>query len=247
MRIWIAVAALGLSLAATAAAQAPSGLMARCVGAGDATSEQSVEACTALIKAGTAPPEEMATIYQSRAQAYSDLKRPDRALADANESLRLKPGDATVLFWRAGVLVDLGKDEQALADYAAALRADPANTEPLTRRGQIYLKAGALDPAVKEFEVLAARSTIDPPASALLARGLVQLKLGKPDAALAAFSLALKKEPRSPWEEATALYGSGIARRKKGDNSAGDAALARATALDKDVAGRFAKFGLSVN
>ena len=42
----------------------------------------------------------------------------------------------------------------------------------------------------------------------------------------------------------TPHYGSGLAHRAKGEASAGDAAIARATALDKDVSRRFEKFGL---
>lgn len=246
-RVLGASVGLGLSIVVSAAAQTPDQLMVRCLGNDNSTPEQSLQACTAVLKLGASAPQAPAQTYYDRARVHETMKRLDLALADIDQALKLAPADATMLFWRAELYVDLGKDDFALADYAEALRADPQLTEALTRRGQIYLKAGALDLAGKEFENLAARSTIDPPAAALLARGIVELKLGQPDAALAAFALALKLGPHSPWDEAIALYGSGLARRKKGEASAGDPAIARATALDKDVAGRFAKFGLNAH
>lgn len=236
---------LMLAVVVSAAAQTPDRLMVGCLGNDNSTPEQSLQSCTALLKLGASAPQAPAQTYYDRARVHETMKRLDLALADVDQALKLAPTDAAMLFWRAGLQVELGKDDLALTDYAAALRADPGLAEALARRGQIYLKAGALDLAGKEFEALAARSTIEPPAAALLTRGIVELKLGTPDAALAAFALALKREPRSRWEEATALYGSGLASRKKGDASAANAAIARATSLDKDVAGRFAKYGLN--
>ncbi len=246
-RVLGASVGLGLAIAVSAAAQTPDQLMMRCLGNDNSTPEQSLKACTAVLALGASAPQPPALTYYDRAQIHQNMKRLDLALADIDQALKLAPANAAMLFWRAGLHVELGKDDLALADYAEALRADPGLTECLARRGQIYLKAGALDLADREFTTLASRSTIDPPAAALLGRGIAQLKLGKPDAALAAFALALKSEPRSPWEEATALYGSGLARRAKGEASVGNAAVARATALDKDVAARFAKFGLNAN
>ena len=235
---------LGLAIVVSAAAQTPDQLMARCLGNDNSPPEQSLQACTAVLKLGASAPQAPAQTYYDRARVHETMKRLDLALADIDQALKLAPAEATILFWQARLYQDLGKDDLALAGYAEALRADPGLDECLSRRGQIYLKAGALDLADREFAALATRATIEAPTAALLSRGIAQLKLGKSDAALPAFALALKSEPRSPWEEATALYGSGLAHRAKGEASAGDAAIARATALDQDVSRRFEKFGL---
>jgi len=72
---------------------------------------------------------------------------------------------------------------------------------------------------------------------ALLAgRGLAHLTLGQWDDAIADYDTALKSDSRL----ATALYGRGLARAKKGDTAAGEADMAAAKALQSDVAATFA-------
>jgi len=63
---------------------------------------------------------EKANAYNGRCWAYAMLRRPDEALADCDESLRLVPDDPYTLDSRALVYWLLGKDDLARADLARA-------------------------------------------------------------------------------------------------------------------------------
>jgi len=78
-------------------------------------------------------------------------------------------------------------------------------------------------------------------AEAVGTRGLVLLKLGRLDEAIADYDAALKVYAKGP----TALYGRGVAKRKKGDVAGGDADIAAAKAIKPDVADWHAKWGVS--
>lgn len=49
---------------------------------------------------------------------------------------------------------------------------------------------------------------------------------------------------RSP-EMASALYGRGLARMKKGDHAAGEADIAAAKALKADIVAEFSRYGVN--
>jgi tetratricopeptide (TPR) repeat protein len=71
-------------------------------------------------------------------------------------------------------------------------------------------------------------------------RGLIYLKMGQFDSAIADYSSALRLEPKM----ASALYGRGLARLKKGDSAGGNADVTAAKNLEKAIVDDFAKYGL---
>ena len=71
-------------------------------------------------------------------------------------------------------------------------------------------------------------------------RGLVYLKLGDYDRAIADYDGALKIDPNY----ANSLYGRGIAKLKKGDNSGGNSDIESAKAIQPDIAEDFARYGV---
>jgi tetratricopeptide (TPR) repeat protein len=68
----------------------------------------------------------------------------------------------------------------------------------------------------------------------------VYLRLGRIDRAIADYDAALGLEPRDPY----ALYGRGIARRRRGDAARAGADIAAARAILPDVAEAFAQHGV---
>ena len=80
----------------------------------------------------------------ARAVANVDL---DRALADCNESVRLRPGSAGALDSRALVHLRLGQTENAIKDYDAALRINPKQAPSLYGRGIAKLRLGDVEGA----------------------------------------------------------------------------------------------------
>jgi len=71
-------------------------------------------------------------------------------------------------------------------------------------------------------------------------RGLIYLKLGDYDQAIASYDETLKLDPKY----ADSLYGRGIAKLRKGDTSDGNADIAPAKAIKPDVAEDFAGYGV---
>jgi tetratricopeptide (TPR) repeat protein len=77
--------------------------------------------------------------------------------------------------------------------------------------------------------------------SFLDSRGLVRVRMGQWDKAIADYDEALKLSPKIAWS----LYGRGIARRHKGLAAQGDADIAAAAAIDKELSDEAKKAGIS--
>jgi tetratricopeptide (TPR) repeat protein len=75
----------------------------------------------------------------------------------------------------------------------------------------------------------------------LESRGLVRLRLGDNDKAIADYDESLKLAPK----DAVSLYGRGVAKIRKQKTADGEADLARATALSSTVADEFKRHGIS--
>jgi tetratricopeptide (TPR) repeat protein len=71
-------------------------------------------------------------------------------------------------------------------------------------------------------------------------RGLVELRLGQYDKAIADYSAALQLSPKSAWS----LYGRGLARRHLND-AASKSDLDAAVAIDPTLPSRAQKLGIS--
>ncbi len=77
------------------------------------------------------------------------------ALADCDESLRLRPDAAVTLDSRGFVYLKLDRPEPAIADYDAALAQRPASASSLYGRGLAHLKQS--DKADGERDIEAAK------------------------------------------------------------------------------------------
>ena len=75
---------------------------------------------------------------------------------------------------------------------------------------------------------------------ALNSRGFTFLRLNQFDSAIADYSAALKLDPKL----ASALYGRGLAKQKKGDGAGGQVDMASANLLQTDIAEEFAGYGV---
>ncbi len=79
--------------------------------------------------------------------AHKNEGEYDRALADANKSMELAPGDAVALRGRGDIYVARGKKAQgdfdaAIADYTEAIRLDPRDATAYRHRGLAYEAKG---------------------------------------------------------------------------------------------------------
>jgi tetratricopeptide (TPR) repeat protein len=71
-------------------------------------------------------------------------------------------------------------------------------------------------------------------------RGLIYLKLGEWDSAIADYTSALRLDPKL----ASSLYGRGLAKLTRGDTSEGNAELAAAKKLEANIVEDFIRYGV---
>jgi tetratricopeptide (TPR) repeat protein len=126
----------GLLQASTATAQTYDQLKKWCYG--DATDDQTIQGCNAVIKAGRATPANIATAFGNRGLAYNNKKQYDRAIEDLDEAIRLNPSYTFAFNNRGGAYKDKGQDDRAIQDYDQAIRLDPLYTAAFTNRGLAY-------------------------------------------------------------------------------------------------------------
>lgn len=92
-----------------------------------------------------------ASAYNGRCWARALLNRDlDRALADCNTALKLRPGYGGYLDSRALVQLRLGNLDAALADYDAAVKANPRNAWSLYTRALAEQRAGKTEAAAAD-------------------------------------------------------------------------------------------------
>ena len=106
----------------------------------------------------------------------------------------------------------LGRRQEALRDYEAALAVEPRNASAHHNRGVVLEKLGRLEDAVEAFDT-AVDCGMPPDAEYHHARGTNARHRGDHATAVAAFSAALKLDPRHRTARANRAY----ARRKLGD------------------------------
>jgi tetratricopeptide (TPR) repeat protein len=156
-------------------------------------------------------------LAEAAEQALDDEK-PDRALACAEEAIRLAPRLTAALAARANALADLGRLDEARLAFARALAVDPDDPRTLLDAADLYVRrlSGARD-AVEtglEYAERGTRTALRPrhrdrdlAARLELVAGMAENDLGRSDLALAHLDRAVAALPREP----DAVYERGVA------------------------------------
>jgi tetratricopeptide (TPR) repeat protein len=147
-----------------------------CAGSAGATIEQRIAACNRIIKSGRGTPHERAVAFNNRGGALYYSGKPERAMEDYDQAIKLDPHFAHAYNNRCWSGAVLNRTEQAAADCTRVLKLhNIANT--FENRGFIYLKRGEFDRAIADYE---AGLRLDPPNKAdfLYGRGLAKTKKG---------------------------------------------------------------------
>jgi tetratricopeptide (TPR) repeat protein len=172
------------------------------------------------------------------ADAQSDAKEYEGALATLEKAMAIHGETPQLLTARGIVHERSGQPAIATADFAAARNKGTGPSE-LNRLCWTLATAGvALDVALSACD--AAVAQLPHQAAFLDSRGLVLLRMGRYDEAIAAYDAALKARA----EQDTSLYGRGVARRLKGDTVGGDADLKAALVVNAHLATTFADYGV---
>jgi tetratricopeptide (TPR) repeat protein len=162
-----------------------------------------------------------------------------QAIALFSLVLKIKPDETEV---RAGLAQMLASDhryDDALKEMTALIRKTPDN--PVWLNSRCWYRAIAdkeLSDALLDCD--ASLKTKEAP-NTRDSRRLVNLRLGKFDAAIADYDMALSQQPNVP----SSLYRRGIAKIRKGAGTEGQADITAALAIDPKIEKRFADYGVT--
>jgi tetratricopeptide (TPR) repeat protein/predicted aspartyl protease len=180
-------------------------------------------------------------IRLARAESLLMRKRNADAAADVAMVDAALPRQADERLAVASIDERLDKFDQSIANYDQWIAAHPDDSrQPIALNGRCWTRALAgrdLDLALKDCNAALRREKA---ASYYDSRGLVELRMGQYDKAIADYNEALTLAPRAAWS----LYGRGLARRHMND-PASQSDLKAAVAIDPELPGRAKALGIS--
>ena len=156
--------------------------------------DRAIAACSQIIKAGRERPQQLATAYRARAEAYRQKGQFERAIADYSEAIRLNPTYAVAFHERGSAYNAKGDSDKALADLNEAIRLDAKSAAAYTNRGRVYERQKKYDEAIADHDMAI---KLNPKlAIAYANRGLAYEGKGDLTRALADFEAALAIDPK---------------------------------------------------
>jgi tetratricopeptide (TPR) repeat protein len=178
-----------------------------------------------------------APAYTNRGFAYAAKHEYEHILADLSDpGPKAGPADRN----RGKAYWDNDVFDRVIADFTRAIDLDPKAAKAYN--GRCVVRAmGNRDLQLALSDCEQAVRLLPGNSSAIENRGLVYLRLNRPEEAIADFSAALSIDA----ESARALYGRGLAKLKKDDQVGGDTDFAAAKAINADVAYEFARYGIN--
>jgi tetratricopeptide (TPR) repeat protein len=203
----------------------------QCTGEGAVIpAEARIANCTALIESGRVPPAELFHAVNSRGAAWYEKGDLERAIADFDRVIELKPDYADGFYNRAVAWSARGDVERAIADYSAAVRLAPDHARAYNNRGDLLDKQGDFDRAIADYSK-AIRLKPDY-VLAFYNRGNAWLHKRDLDRAVADYGSAIRLDPGF----ADAFVARGIAWSGKGDADRAIADFDKAIRLRPDRA-----------
>jgi tetratricopeptide (TPR) repeat protein len=128
----------------------------------DGRPEQAVVAFTRAIEGGSLDSDSLALAHNNRGVAYGELGDFDRAIADYERALQLRPGDPKSLrnlriaHTRRGLAAArVGDVDRALGDLARAIELEPGHPTAYVRRAELRLERGEIEAAIEDLETAA--------------------------------------------------------------------------------------------
>ena len=179
----------------------------RCAGSGDTA----IAACSRTIASGKWKGRNLANLYSHRGVRYFEKGEYDRAIADANEAIRLDPKNAIGYGIRGLAYDSKGDYDRAIADASEAIRLDPKVTNVYLNRGSAYDSKGEYDRAIADYSDAIRLNPKNE--RAYNNRGFAYNAKGEYDRAIADTSEAIRLDPKFP----NAYRHRGTAYAGKGD------------------------------
>jgi tetratricopeptide (TPR) repeat protein len=190
----LAFCLLGVASTSTLPALSQSGDAASiCTGRISASAEERVRSCSSLIDSRTFDGDQLAILYTSRGSAWRAQGNLDRALADQNEAVSLKPDSAIVRFNRAVTWQSKQQTDRAISDYSEAIRLAPDFAMAYKNRGDTFFAIADYDRAIADYD---RALRLEPQyAEGIARRGLAKLQKGDPHGGNADIRAAREIDP----------------------------------------------------
>ena len=237
------VAAKHLSLMVTAVVLAGAPALAQtpqerawCEGEDAVSVDQRIDGCSAVIKAARDRGDKLAEAFNNRGVAYDRKGDYDRAIADYDQAIKLKPS-AELYFNRGNAHLGKSQYDHAIDDYNQAIKLKAGFAAAFDNRCWARAVVGILKQALADCNE--ALRLMPNNTATFGTRGFIFLKMTNFDAAVSDYDAALRANPKF----AFALYGRGLARVRNDDPS-GEGDMAAAKALQADVAEEYARYGM---
>ncbi len=193
-RTAIAAGLAAVLTAATAPAHAQSAQDSEnCHGHNNASFDQIIAGCTAVIQQGHLAGQELANAYYNRGLAHSLKQEYDLAIADLDQVVKLAPNDAEAYDKRGADYFDKQDFDKALADFSQSIKLDPKNFRAYQNRGAVYNAKGQWTQAAADFTKAIG---LNPHVGQIYySRAISEDKLGQHDKAQADYDMAVKLDP----------------------------------------------------
>jgi tetratricopeptide (TPR) repeat protein len=119
-----------------------------------------IAACTRVITATKSTRAQVGDAYINRGQHYYERKDYDRAIADFNRAIPLKPKWLQMAYGNRGnAYYAKGEDDKAIDSYDHAVVINPQYSSALTARGLLYEKAGSIERARADYQAAIAANS----------------------------------------------------------------------------------------
>lgn len=188
-----------------------------------------IKACSQIIaKDAATAPDDLFGAYLGRAMALYGIAEYQRALADLNRAIGIKPDSAEALDRRGVLYRKLGQADEAIADHTRAISLAPQMARAYRNRGLARFFKGETDAAIEDYS---AAIRIDPKyANTYENRGAAYEQLGRYGDAILDYSKTIEFMPRN----ADAYTNRGYAYQLNGDRDKAIADYRKAIELDPE-------------
>jgi tetratricopeptide (TPR) repeat protein len=164
----------------------------------EATDNERIVACSALIDGGKLGKDKLAQAYAARCLAHIQRKAPDVAVTDCTEAIKIDAKDAQTFALRGEAYCQQKDLKNCVADFDEAIRLDPADPSFLYLRGIARADAGDSEGAIVDLTKAIDNDTGSAPA--YVRRGQLYEAEGDKARAAADYRKALDIDP---YDEAT--------------------------------------------
>ena len=111
-----------------------------------------ISGCTTLIQSGKEKRTDLAADFFNRASAYDFAGKPDRALPDFDQAIKLAPKNADAYYRRDTIYWLKADYDRAIADFTRAIKINPKQALYFSYRGYARYAKGRFDLAIRDYD-----------------------------------------------------------------------------------------------